>query len=50
VTAFDKYEEIVDHAMDRGAAELIGKPFNFEQINDLLNKYLPGIRKAYQAI
>jgi len=50
ITAFDKFTELIQHAKDKGAAECLGKPFTFEQIKNLLDKYLIPIRDRYQRI
>ena len=47
ITAFDKYEELIDRAYEHGARECIGKPFSYEQIRTVLDKYIPPIEAQY---
>lgn len=47
ITAFDKFTELMDHAREKGAAECLGKPFSYNEIREVLDKYIPFIYETY---
>jgi DNA-binding LytR/AlgR family response regulator len=48
ITAYDKYTELISHAEEKGAVEFISKPFKNNEIEDILNRYLPPIFESYR--
>jgi DNA-binding NtrC family response regulator len=48
ITAYDKYTELISHAEEKGAAEFISKPFQNNEIEDILHRYLPPIFESYR--